>query len=56
MRLERDWGTCPYCGGPAVVTWLRTTTQRGAMRHRTEVRMGSRCINAHCPGDPDAIA
>jgi len=54
MRLESDWGICPHCGGPAVVTWLRTTTQRGAMRHRTEVRMGSRCIDATCPGDPDA--
>ena len=52
MRLESDWGTCPHCGGPAVVTWLRTTSRRGTTSHRSEVRMGSRCINASCPGAP----
>jgi hypothetical protein len=50
MRLESDWGTCPHCGGPAVVTWLRSTAERAGIRHRSEVRMGIRCIDARCEG------
>jgi len=53
MRYETEWGSCPYCGGSALVTWMRTSTERGSTRFRSELRVTSHCLDPDCRGHAD---